>query len=48
MNWKDFLTDQERARLSAIPAERATLAKEARRIWDRCRKRMRAKHDKAK
>ena len=40
MNWKAHLTDQERARYEAIPAERAALTRESRRIWDRCRKRM--------
>ena len=45
MNWQEHMTDHERARYEAIPAERAALTKEARRIWDRCRKRM-AKHGK--
>ena len=40
MNWKAHMTDQERERCEAIPAERAALTKEYRRIWDRCRKRL--------
>jgi len=40
MEWTDFLTDQERARLAAIEGERKELRFEYRRIYDRCRKRM--------
>ena len=47
MDWKQHLTDQERERRREIAAERTALVKEARRIWDRCRKRMKS-HDKAK
>jgi hypothetical protein len=40
MKWKNFLTPAERERINAIPAERAALTAEYRRIYDRCRKRM--------
>ncbi len=42
MSWKEFLTDQERERLVAIKAEGRALKDEHRRIYDRCRKRMKA------
>lgn len=38
--WQDFLTDEERQRIDAIPAERKALTAEYKRIYDRCRKRM--------
>lgn len=40
MSWRDFLTDQERQRLDAIPLERAALTLEYRTIYNRARKRM--------
>ena len=40
MNWRDFLTAQERQRLEAIPSERAALTTEYRTIYNRARKRM--------
>ncbi len=40
MNWTDYLTDQERERLTQINRERRSLTAEYRRIYDRCRKRM--------
>jgi hypothetical protein len=40
MSWRDFLTDQERQRLDAIPSERAALTVEYRTIYNRARKRM--------
>lgn len=40
MDWKTYLTDEERMRIDAIPAERAALTKEYRTIYERCRKRM--------
>jgi len=45
MNWKNTLTDQERARLEAIPLERQALSAEYQRIRDRCKKRLRAKQE---
>jgi hypothetical protein len=39
MNWRDQLTEQERARLVEIDRLRDDLTAEYRRIYDRCRKR---------
>ena len=44
MNWQDYLNDQERLRLVELAAERAANKAEYRRIYDRCRKRMRPKN----
>lgn len=38
-DWRNHLTDEERERLEAIKAERLTLSREQRRIFDRARKR---------
>lgn len=46
MSWRDFLTDQERQRLDAIPSERAALTVEYRTIYNRARKRMEREKDK--
>ncbi|MBK6800389.1 MAG: hypothetical protein IPG83_02560 [Novosphingobium sp.] len=46
MSWRDFLTDQERQRLDAIPLERAALTLEYRTIYNRARKRMEREKDK--
>jgi len=40
MQWKDFLEPQEAERLAELDRQRASLTKEYRRIYDRCRKRM--------
>lgn len=40
MNWRDFLTADETARLEEIKSENRKLKSEHRRIYDRCRKRM--------
>lgn len=40
MSWKDYLFDQERARLAELANERTANKAECRRIYDRCRKRM--------
>jgi hypothetical protein len=40
MEWKDYLTDQERDRLAAIEAGKREGQREKLRIYDRCRKRM--------
>ena len=40
MDWKEYLTAEECARIEAIPSERAALTKEYRTIYERCRKRM--------
>ena len=45
MDWKTYLTADERARIEAIPAERAALTKESRMIYERCRKRMERAND---
>lgn len=42
MNWQDFLTDEERETLERLDAERAAASALRRKIWDRCRKRMKA------
>ena len=40
MNWRDFLTAEEVARLDQIKVENRNLKAEHKRIYDRCRKRM--------
>lgn len=40
VDWRDFLTDDERNRLDEIKSENRKLKAEHRRIYDRCRKRM--------
>lgn len=40
MNWRNHLTEAERARLDEIEGERRSLNAEYRRIYDRCRKRI--------
>ena len=40
MAWQDFLHDDERNRLAAIPAEKGALTKEYRAIYNRARTRM--------
>lgn len=40
MDWKDYLTDDERKRIESIPQERKELTLEYRAIYERCRKRM--------
>jgi hypothetical protein len=41
VSWQDYLTDAERARIGAIPAERDTLTGEYRTIYNRARQRER-------
>jgi hypothetical protein len=40
LNWQDFLTPAEKARIEAIPDERIALTKEYRTLYERARKRM--------
>lgn len=40
MEWKNYLTDQERERLADLAAAHISMKAEYRRIYDRCRKRM--------
>lgn len=40
MDWKDYLTDAEIAELAEIDRAKREGQKQARRIYDRCRKRM--------
>lgn len=40
MQWREFLRENEAARLIEIDGERKSLNAEYRRIYDRCRKRM--------
>lgn len=40
MNWKDYLRDDEVQRLDELAKEREENKAEYRRIYDRCRKRM--------
>jgi len=40
VDWRDFLTDDERNRLDELKAENRKIKAEHRRIYDRCRKRM--------
>ena len=40
MQWQDFLTDQERAELAQIAADKAAGQRRKHQIYDRCRKRM--------
>ena len=40
MNWRDYLTADEVARLDQNKADNAAIKAEYRRIYDRCRKRM--------
>lgn len=43
MNWRDYLTDVEIARLEQLKADTRVIKAEQRRIYDRCRKRMKVK-----
>jgi hypothetical protein len=40
MNWRDYLTDAEIAELAEIDRAKKAGQAQARRIYDRCRKRM--------
>jgi len=40
MNWRDYLTPEEIAELAEIEREKRAGQAQARRIYDRCRKRM--------
>lgn len=40
MNWRDFLTADEVSELAQIDADKKAGQAQARRIYDRCRKRM--------
>ena len=40
MNWRDYLKPEEEWRLNEIAEDHASLRREHRRIYDRCRKRM--------
>lgn len=40
MNWRDYLTPEEIAELAEIERAKLEGQKQARRIYDRCRKRM--------
>jgi hypothetical protein len=40
MDWHDFLNETERARLVELDLQRTSHRAESRRIYDRCRKRM--------
>jgi len=42
MDWKHYLTDQERADLAKIKADKAAGQRQWKRIYDRCWKRMKA------
>jgi len=42
MNWKEYLTDQEKAELAAIDAAKVAGQRQRNRIYDRCWKRMKA------
>lgn len=43
MNWRDFLTANEAEELAQIDRAKKAGQAHARRIWDRCRKRMKGK-----
>lgn len=40
MEWQDFLTDQEKAELAQIEADKLDGQRRRHRIYDRCRKRL--------
>lgn len=47
MNWKDYMTQAEIARVAELDSERRARLAEYRRIYDRCRKRMKREQETA-
>ena len=45
MKWREVLTEHERLRLAELARERAANKAECRRIYDRCRKRMKRERE---